>query len=86
MNKGYIYFWRMNETIGKIRMCSGDFAGLNVAFSINDCDNALQAKLALINISRIRDCPPPNDSLCITCSFGVIEGDFMATNISETAC
>lgn len=85
-NKGYIYFWRKDSDFGKIRVCSGDFAGLNVDFSINDCDDALQTKLRQINISRIRDCPPPSDALCVTCSFGVIDGDFMATNVSETTC
>lgn len=44
-NKGYIYFWRKDSDFGKIRVCSGDFAGLNVDFSINDCDDALQTKL-----------------------------------------
>lgn len=85
-SRGYIYFWRKDNDFGKIRICSGDFAGLNVDFNLNECDDALQNKLKQFNISKIRECPPPNGSLCITCDFAVIEGDFMATGISEITC
>jgi hypothetical protein len=86
-DKGYIYFWRNSDVVGKIRICNGNFSGLNVGFSLEDCDASLQSRLQASNINGVRVCPPPNGSLCITCSFGVSSsGNYVATNISETTC
>jgi hypothetical protein len=86
-NKGYIYYWRTNRTIGKLFACIGQYAGTAFAFSIDDCDSSLQTKLKQKNEQRNMDCPPPNGALCVTYSFGIdTDGEYVAINISEANC
>jgi hypothetical protein len=80
---GYIYFWRMDGKRGSIRICKGQFSGLNVSFLIDDCDKPLQKKLGGINISNKRECPPPADVLLVTFDLTIVEGEMQATNVSE---
>jgi hypothetical protein len=81
---GYIYFWRVQDGNGRIRVCQGDFAGLNVAFALADCDAALQADLALKGINQPRQCPPPDNALLVSFGFAIREGDVVAVNVSKS--
>ena len=83
-SRGYIYHWRFNDNVGRIRVCSGSFANLNVPFVGEECDAALMKKLKDQNISKERVCPPPANVLLVTFDLEVQEGDLTATNISET--
>jgi hypothetical protein len=79
---GYIYHWRTNDGVGRIRVCTGSFTNLNVPFSVEDCDAALRKVLKDGNISRPRECPPPADALRVRFSLEVRNGALTATNIS----
>jgi hypothetical protein len=81
---GYIYFWRKDDEAGNIRICKGNFAGLNVAFAFAECSKSLQKILRQININKKRECPPPSDALVVKFDLAVDAGDMIATNISET--
>ena len=82
---GYIYFWRKDDEAGNIRVCTGASAGPNVAFAFEECDKPLQKKLSQINISRRRECPPPDGAVLVAFDLTIDEeGDMVATNISET--
>jgi hypothetical protein len=81
-SRGYIYHWRTNDGLGRIRVCSGSFADLNVPFAGEDCEATLKKKLDGQNISRERVCPPPNDVLLVKFDLTVQDGDLTATNIS----
>lgn len=83
-SKGYIYHWRTNDGVGRIRVCSGSFADLNVPFDGQDCDAPLRKTLKDQNISKERVCPPPDDVLLVTFDLTVQEGDLTATNISSS--
>ena len=83
-SRGYIYRWRTNDDVGRIRVCSGNFADLNVPFEGEECDAALKKKLDGQNITKERVCPPPDDVLLVTFDLTVQDGDLAATNISET--
>jgi hypothetical protein len=78
---GYIYFWRAADGVGRIRVCSGSFADLNVPFEQQDCDAALQATLSGMNINRPRECPPPAGALRVRFGFIIRDGAMFATNI-----
>jgi len=81
---GYIYFWRKDDAAGNIRVCKGNFAGLNVAFEFARCDKALQKTLRQININRKRECPPPADALLVSFDLAIdAEGDMIAVNVSQ---
>ena len=80
---GYIYFWRAFDAVGRIRVCSGSFAELNVPFEQSDCDGALQKKLSTMNINRSRECPPPQGALRVSFGFTIRAGAMFATGISE---
>lgn len=82
---GYIYFWRMEDDEGNIRVCKGQFSGLNVGFAFADCDKPLQKKLRGINVNKKRQCPPPEGALLVTFDLRVGEGDMVATGVSETS-
>ena len=81
---GYIYFWRMLDGNGRIRVCQGNFAGLNVPFALADCDAALQLELAQKGINQPRQCPPPDNALLVNCGFAIREGDVVAMNVSKS--
>jgi hypothetical protein len=81
--EGYIYFWRIQDGAGLIRICGGQFSGLNVAFPLEDCDKPLRKKLGESNINKKRQCPPPDDALLVTFDLTIVEGDMQATNVSE---
>lgn len=80
---GYIYFWSMENGGGNIRICKGQFSGLNVAFLIEDCDKPLKKKLGEGNINKKRQCPPPDGALLVTFDLTIADGDMQATNVSE---
>ena len=80
---GYIYFWRIQDAAGIIRVCSGQFTGLNAVFLQQDCDKSLRKKLAEININKKRQCPPPDGALLVTFDLTIVAGDMQATNVSE---
>lgn len=82
-NRGYIYFSRISDKSGRIRACSGDFAGLNIAFARDDCDAPLRKILAQTNISRDRVCPPPADVLLVSFDLSVQDGDLSAINVTQ---
>ena len=81
---GYIYHWRVNDGVGRIRICTCSFADLNVPFSGQDCDAALRTVLSKGNISRPRECPPPDGALRVRFSLEVRDGNLVATDISQS--
>ena len=83
-SRGYIYHWRTNDGVGRIRVCSGSFADLNVPFDGEECDTALRKTLNGQNISKERVCPPPDNVLLVKFDLTVADGDLTATNISAT--
>ncbi len=80
---GYVYHWRVADDVGRIRVCTGGFAELNVPFAGEDCDAALQNVLGQGNISRPRECPPPAGALRVSFSLEVRDGDMVATDVSQ---
>lgn len=80
---GYIYFWRVQDKGGRIRVCQGSFPGLNVAFDIIDCAPALQQELAQKGINQARQCPPPNNALLVSFDFAIRDGNVVATRVSK---
>ena len=80
---GYIYFWRVQDGGGRIRVCQGDFPGLNIAFALADCGDELQQELSQKGIQQSRQCPPPSDALLVSFDFAVREGGFVAVNVSK---
>jgi hypothetical protein len=83
-SSGYIYFWRKDgDDKGNIRVCKGSFPGTNVKFNFTDCDKPLQKTLRGINISRVRECPPPDGALLVDCDLKPDGGKMVATNVSE---
>lgn len=81
---GYIYFWRKDDDAGNIRICKGNFAGLNVAFDFAECNKSLQKQLRQININKKRECPPPDGALLVKFDLAIDEGDMIAVNVSES--
>ncbi len=82
---GYIYFWRIQDGNGRIRVCQGAFAGLNVPFALADCDAALQTELSQKNINQPRQCPPPSNALLVNCDLVIREGVLVAVNVSKSS-
>jgi hypothetical protein len=82
-SRGYIYFWRVQGGNGRIRVCQGDFAGLNVAFALTDCNATLQKELAEKGINQPRQCPPPDNALPVNFGFAIREGNVVAVNVSK---
>ena len=84
MDSGYIYHWRINDGVGRIRVCSGSFSDLNVPFALEECDKPLKKILNEQNISKDRVCPPPDDVLLVSFDLTVEEGSLVAQDISLT--
>lgn len=80
---GYIYSSRMDGRAGRIRVCGGDFDGLNIAFLKSECAHSLQAIMRTRNISLTRTCPPPEGSLQVRFDFNIVEGDMVAVNVQK---
>ena len=83
-DRGYIHRWRNADGFGRIRVCSGDFADLNVRFKGEDCDSKLTKILQEQNITKERVCPPPDNVLLVSFDLTVVSGELFARNVSLT--
>lgn len=78
MGTGFIFQWDKNDVAGLIQVTGGPvFVGDAVAFAIDDCDAALQAKLR----QRII---PPGGTIDVRFGFTLHTGHVLAVNVSET--
>ena len=83
-DRGYIHRWRINDGLGRILVCSGDFANLSVRFKGEDCDSDLMKILQEQNITEDKICPPPDNVLLVSFDLTVVSGELRARNVSLT--
>lgn len=77
MSTGSIFSWDMNDVAGLINVTGGPvFVGDTVAFSIDDCDAALKAKLKQQSI-------PPGSQISVQFDMTIWHGHVLAINVSE---